>query len=96
MRKEDEYLREAEDAQKWAERSKTEKAKAVWLRIAASWMGLVRGTSAEKDEVEALAGERPTHRRQSEQSAVAAALTHSWAGTIDRLRPLSIISLDAD
>jgi hypothetical protein len=61
MRKEDEYLREAEDAQKWAERSKSEKAKAVWLRIAASWMSLFRGLTVEKEAFEALAGKKATH-----------------------------------
>ena len=61
MRNEEEYLREAQEAQQWAERSKTEKAKAVWLRIAQSWMSLVWGASAEKAAFEQLAGKQATH-----------------------------------
>ena len=61
MRTEEEYLREAEDAGRFAERAKTDKAKAVWLRIAAGWMSLVRGLSVEREAFESLAGKRATH-----------------------------------
>jgi hypothetical protein len=42
MKQEDEYLRRANEAQKWADQAKSDKAKAGWLRIAQNWLGLVR------------------------------------------------------
>ena len=43
MKKEDEYLRRANEAQQWADQAKSDKAKAAWLRIAQNWLGLLRG-----------------------------------------------------
>jgi hypothetical protein len=43
MKKEDEYLRQANEAQKWADQAKSDKARAAWLRIAENWLGLLRG-----------------------------------------------------
>ena len=65
MNKEDEYLREAEEAHKWAQRAKTERAKATWLRIAASWLTLIRGLSVEKEAFEPLPGKKATHEDES-------------------------------
>jgi len=42
MKKEDEYLRRANEAQQWADQAKSDKAKAAWLRIAENWLGLLR------------------------------------------------------
>ena len=42
MKKEDEYLRRANEAQQWADQAKSDKAKAAWLRIAQNWLGLLR------------------------------------------------------
>ena len=42
MKKEDEYLRRANEAQKWADEAKSDKARDAWLRIAQNWLGMVR------------------------------------------------------
>ena len=52
MKKEDEYLRRANEAQKWADQAKSEKAKGAWLRIAENWLGLVRGLSVDEKALE--------------------------------------------
>jgi len=43
VRSEDRYLRQAEEARRWAEETKSEKARAAWLRIAAQWLSLIPG-----------------------------------------------------
>jgi len=55
MKKEDEYLRRANEAQQWADQAKSDKAKAAWLRIAENWLGLLRGL------------ERPVERKGTHQ-----------------------------
>ena len=55
MKKEDEYLRRANEAQQWADQAKSDKAKAAWLRIAQNWLGLLSG-------LERLAERPGTHR----------------------------------
>jgi hypothetical protein len=52
MKREVEYLRQANEAQKWADRAMTDKAKAAWLRIAQGWLDLVRGLSVEREAFE--------------------------------------------
>ena len=42
MNKEEEYLRRANEAQKWADQAKSDKARDAWLRIAENWLGLLR------------------------------------------------------
>ena len=44
----DEYLRQAREAQKFAEQSKSYQAKAAWLRIAEKWLGLSVGRGGGK------------------------------------------------
>jgi hypothetical protein len=61
----DYYIREAEDAQQWAERSKTDKAKAIWLRIAQSWLKLVRGLPVECEAFDRIGDERGTDQTKS-------------------------------
>ena len=61
MPSDDDYIREAEDARRWAARAKTEEARTVWLRIAQKWLGLVRGRPLEKQ----LPKEHSAQQRQS-------------------------------
>lgn len=49
MDRKEEYLRQAIDAQKWADQSKSEKAKAGWLRVAEQWLTLLRGLPGERE-----------------------------------------------
>jgi hypothetical protein len=39
----DEYLRQAEEARRLAEQSKTEKGRTGWLRLAQQWLSLIPG-----------------------------------------------------
>ena len=54
MKKVEEYLRQANEAQKWADRAMTDKAKAAWLRIAQGWLDLIRGLSVEREAFERM------------------------------------------
>jgi len=68
MKKQDEYLRRANEAQKWADQAKSDKAKAAWLRIAQDWLSLARGLSVERDAFERLAERRGTSQEESSTS----------------------------
>jgi hypothetical protein len=65
MKKEDEYLRRANEAQKWADQAKSEKAKAAWLRIAQNWLGLVREFPVDREAVERLTEQPETSPEES-------------------------------
>jgi hypothetical protein len=41
MGSEEEYLRRAREAQKWAEEARSERARIGWLRIAENWLALI-------------------------------------------------------
>jgi hypothetical protein len=69
MKKEVEYLRQANEAQKWADQARTDKAKAAWLRIAQGWLGLVRGLSVEREAFERSVEQRATHQEESRASS---------------------------
>jgi hypothetical protein len=43
------YRREAADAQDRADRARTDEDRAAWLRIAQSWLGLIKLTGEEQD-----------------------------------------------
>ena len=62
MEKAVEYLRRANEAQKWADQARSDKAKAGWLRIAQNWLGLVRELPVEREAVQ-----RPAERRGARQ-----------------------------
>jgi len=62
MEKAVEYLRRANEAQKWADQAKSDKAKAAWLRIAQNWLALVRELPVDRE-----AFERPVERRGTRQ-----------------------------
>jgi hypothetical protein len=49
MSQSDEYRRNAKFAQDQADRTVNEKDKASWLRVAASWLGMIRKSQSEKD-----------------------------------------------
>jgi hypothetical protein len=68
MKKEDEYLRRANEAQKWADQAMTDKARAAWLRIAQSWLSLLRGLSVEREAFERSAERRGTNQEDSSAS----------------------------
>ena len=58
MDQDDEFRRQAAEAQQWADRTVSENDRAAWLRIAQSWLGLVKKplrtkTEAFNDRVEA-------------------------------------------
>jgi hypothetical protein len=61
MEKAVEYLRRANEAQKWADQARSDKAKAAWLRIAQNWLGLVREFPVGREPFEPPA-ERPATR----------------------------------
>jgi hypothetical protein len=42
MNENDEYRRNAEEAQRWADKAKTEHDRAAWLRVVQGWLGLIR------------------------------------------------------
>jgi hypothetical protein len=42
MNKEDEYRRNADEAQQWADKSSSDLDRAAWLRIAEGWLHLIR------------------------------------------------------
>ena len=65
MKKEDEYLRRADEAQKWADQAKSDKAKAAWLRIAQNWLGLVRELPVDREAVERLTEQPETSPEES-------------------------------
>ena len=65
MKKEDEYLRRANEAQKWADQAKSDKAKAAWLRIAQNWLGLVRELPVDREAVERLTEQPETSPEES-------------------------------
>jgi hypothetical protein len=66
--KEEEYLREAEDAHAWASRARTDRAKAAWLRIAQSWLSLLRGAPVEKEAFERLSKLQGTNQEDTQTS----------------------------
>ena len=65
MEKTVEYLRRANEAQKWADQARSDRAKAGWLRIAQSWLGLVRELPVEREAFEPLAERRGTRQDDS-------------------------------
>jgi len=48
--REEEYLRNAKDAQEWADRAATEEDRQGWLRIAQGWLNLFTRWTAESAE----------------------------------------------
>jgi hypothetical protein len=66
--KEEEYLRQAEDAHRFASRARTDRAKAAWLRIAYSWLSLLRGAPVEKQAFERLTTLQATDQEESKTS----------------------------
>ena len=68
MEKQDEYLRRANEAQKWADQAKSDKARAGWLRIAQNWLDLVHGHTVELEVFERSAESRGTSQEDSTAS----------------------------
>jgi hypothetical protein len=67
--KEEEFLRQAEDAHRLAGQARTDRAKAAWLRIAQSWLGLLHGAPVEKAEAfERLSELHGTNQEDSKAS----------------------------
>jgi hypothetical protein len=66
--KEEEYLLEAEEAHAWASRAMTDRAKAAWLRIAQSWLSLLRGAPVEKEAFDRLSKLQGTNQEDSKAS----------------------------
>jgi hypothetical protein len=66
----DEYRRNAKYAQDQADRTVNEKDKASWLRVAASWLGLIPKGQAEKDSdaFDAKLKDKGTGQPESESS----------------------------
>jgi hypothetical protein len=50
MDQDDEFRRQAAEAQQWADRTVSENDRAAWLRIAQSWLGLVKKPLRTKPE----------------------------------------------
>jgi hypothetical protein len=48
--KDDEYRRFASEAEDLADKAKTDNDRAAWLRIAQSWLGLIRGKPPTEEE----------------------------------------------
>jgi hypothetical protein len=70
MDHDDEYRRQAAEAQAWADRSTTsEMDKAAWLRVAQDWLSLIRGPKRTKqDKFDAAAKAQVTGQDDSESS----------------------------
>jgi hypothetical protein len=66
---EDEYLRQAEEARRWADQSKTDKARAGWLRIAAQWLSLIPALSAGRETVGPLPKQSSNDQKPHQPSA---------------------------
>jgi hypothetical protein len=57
MDNDDEYRRNAAEAQRWADRAKSDLDRASWLRVAQGWLSLIRSrpqSAEEKTEEEAF------------------------------------------
>ena len=65
MKKEDEYLRRANEAQQWADQAKSDKAKDAWLRIAQNWLSMVRELPGNENPVEKSAEQPESHQEDS-------------------------------
>jgi hypothetical protein len=48
VNQEEEYLRNAKDAQEWADRAATEEDRRSWLKIAQGWLSLFTRWTAEQ------------------------------------------------
>ena len=68
MKKEDEYLRRANEAQKWADEAKSDKARDAWLRIAQNWLGMVRALPSDERPAEVSEEEPELHQEESAAS----------------------------
>ena len=68
MKKEDEYLRRANEAQRWADQAKSDKAKAAWLRIAQNWLGMVRVLPLDEKALEQSAEQQGAHQENPSAS----------------------------
>jgi hypothetical protein len=69
MDKDDEYRRQAADAQSQADRAISDTDKAAWLRIAQGWLALIRRPKqTEQDSFEANAKTRSTGQDDSKGS----------------------------
>jgi len=66
------YLRQAADAQNYAERARTEEDRRAWLRLAQAWLGLIRPRAAKAEQAKAEAGRLPC----DETNCAAAASPH--------------------
>src|SRR5438045_2649074 len=62
MEKKDEYLRQALEARKWADQSKSDRAKAGWLRVADQWLALLRGLSVDREAFDSPQKPGPAHQ----------------------------------
>jgi hypothetical protein len=70
MDNDDEYRRQAAEAQVWADRSTTsEMDKAAWLRVAQGWLSLIRGPKrTEQDKFDDVAKAQGTGQDDSKSS----------------------------
>ena len=63
----DEYRRQAADAQAFAARAISDDDKASWLRIAQSWLALIRRPNpSESDRFDESARTQGTHQKRSD------------------------------
>ena len=67
MTDDDYYRRQAADAQQQADRSRSGTDRASWLRIAQSWLGLIRGKQSATEDFDRGAREQGTNQDVSKE-----------------------------
>jgi hypothetical protein len=69
MNKDDEYRRNAAEAQEWADKAKTDSDRAAWLRVVQGWLGLLRKRpQSEEESFDDTIRARGTRQDDSERS----------------------------
>ncbi|WP_377831161.1 hypothetical protein ACFKHW_38585 (plasmid) [Bradyrhizobium lupini] len=68
MHSDDEYRRQAADAQKEADRARYDEDRASWLRVAQGWLSLIRKRRPEEDAFEARSNAEGTGQPDSDAS----------------------------
>jgi hypothetical protein len=68
MTSDDEYRRQAADAQKQADRARNDEDRASWLHIAQGWLSLIRKPTAEEAFDAVVAAKRTDDNRGSDRS----------------------------
>jgi hypothetical protein len=69
MDRDEEYRRQAANAQKAADRASNDADRSAWLRIAQGWLGLIRGRrQPDRKEFDAQVKLRETGQKRSHES----------------------------